>query len=321
VTVYLGSSLMAYLRTEHERKHIREAFSHYMSPDMVKRLADDPDQLRLGGETRELTLLFSDLRGFTSISEKYEAEQLTSLVNRFLTPMTEVTLDHGGTVDKYMGDAMMAFWNAPLDDESHARNAALTALELRQCLAPLNRELEAEAREQDIEYTPLKIGIGVNTGNACVGNMGSEQRFDYSALGDEVNLASRLEGMSKQYGVDIVISGSTRDRLPDFSALELDRIKVIGKTIPVTVHTLLGDATLGQDPEFQAGQEFHEAMLQAYRAQEWDRAAELVVECRSKLEKTQDMKKYYDLMDQRIVELRANPPGPDWDGVAEATSK
>ncbi len=321
VMVYLGSSLMAYLRTEHERKHIREAFSHYMSPDMVKRLADDPDQLRLGGETRELTLLFSDLRGFTSISEKYEAEQLTSLVNRFLTPMTEVTLDHGGTVDKYMGDAMMAFWNAPLDDEAHARNAALTALELRQCLAPLNEELETEAREQDIEYTPLKIGIGVNTGNACVGNMGSEQRFDYSALGDEVNLASRLEGMSKQYGVDIVISGSTRDRLPDFSALELDRIKVVGKTIPVTVHTLLGDATLGQDPEFQAGRENHEAMLQAYRAQEWDRAAELVVECRSKLEKTHDMKKYYDLMDQRIADLRANPPGPDWDGVAEATSK
>lgn len=321
VMVYLGASLMAYLRTEHERKHIREAFSHYMSPDMVKRLADDPAQLRLGGETRELTLLFSDLRGFTSISEKYDAEGLTSLVNRFLTPMTEVTLNHGGTVDKYMGDAMMAFWNAPLDDEDHVRNAALTALDLRRCLAPLNAELEAEAKEQEIEFTPLKIGIGVNTGNACVGNMGSEQRFDYSALGDEVNLASRLEGMSKQYGVDIVISGSTRDKVPDFTALELDRVKVVGKTIPVTVHTLLGDETLGQDPEFQHGLKSHNAMLQAYRAQEWDRAAELVAECRSKLETKQGMKKYYDLMDQRIAELRANPPGPDWDGVAEATSK
>jgi adenylate cyclase len=321
VMVYLGSSLMAYLRTEHERKHIRVAFSHYMSPDMVKRLADDPDQLRLGGETRQLTLLFSDLRGFTSISEKYEAEQLTSLVNRFLTPMTEVTLNHGGTVDKYMGDAMMAFWNAPLDDDAHPRNAALTALELRHCLAPLNEELEAEAREQNIEFTPLKIGVGINTGDACVGNMGSEQRFDYSALGDEVNLASRLEGMSKQYGVDIVISGSTRDQLPDFSALELDRIKVIGKTVPATVHTLVGDEEFGRDPEFQAGLECHNAMLQAFRAQEWDRAAELVAECRSKLEEKLDMKKYYGLMDQRIKELRANPPGPGWDGVAEATSK
>ncbi|MEN8196712.1 MAG: adenylate/guanylate cyclase domain-containing protein, partial [Pseudomonadota bacterium] len=131
-----------------------------------------------------MTLLFSDLRGFTSISEKYDAEQLTSLVNRFLTPMTEVTLNHGGTVDKYMGDAMMAFWNAPLDDEDHARSAALAALELRQCLAPLNEELEAEARERGIKFIPLKIGIGVNTGDACVGNIGSEQRFDYSALGD-----------------------------------------------------------------------------------------------------------------------------------------
>ncbi|MBE9556880.1 MAG: adenylate/guanylate cyclase domain-containing protein [Proteobacteria bacterium] len=321
VTVYLGASLMAYLRTEHERKHIREAFSHYMSPVMVERLADHPDQLRLGGEIRELTLLFSDLRGFTSISEKYDAEQLTSLVNRFLTPMTEVTLNHGGTVDKYMGDAMMAFWNAPLDDEDHPRSAALAALELRECLAPLNEELEAEAREQGIEFIPLKIGIGVNTGDACVGNMGSEQRFDYSALGDEVNLASRLEGMSKQYGVDIVISGNTRGRLPDFTALELDRVKVVGKTIPVTVHTLLGDESLGQDTELQAGLESHNAMLQAYRAQEWDRAAELVAECRLKLEKKLNMKKYYDLMDGRIVELRANPPGPGWDGVAAATSK
>lgn len=321
VMVYLGSSLMAYLRTEHERRHIREAFSHYMSPVMVERLADDPDQLRLGGETRELTLLFSDLRGFTAISEKYEAEQLTSLVNRFLTPMTEVTLDHGGTVDKYMGDAMMAFWNAPLDDEDHARNAALAALDLRRCLAPLNQELEAEARAREKEFTPLRIGIGLNTGDACVGNMGSEQRFSYSALGDEVNLASRLEGMSKQYGVDIVISDGTRDRLPDFTALELDRIKVLGKSVPVTVHSLLDDGALGQDPEFQAGRENHDAMLRAYRAQEWDRARELLAECRTRFQDRLGMKKYYDLMDGYIEDLRANPPGPGWDGAAEATSK
>ncbi|MEN8197742.1 MAG: adenylate/guanylate cyclase domain-containing protein, partial [Pseudomonadota bacterium] len=182
-------------------------------------------------------------------------------------------------------------------------------------------ELEAEARERGIKFIPLKIGIGVNTGDACVGNMGSEQRFDYSALGDEVNLASRLEGMSKQYGVDIVISGSTRDHLPDFTVLELDRVKVVGKTVPVTVHTLLSHGALGEDPEFQAGRESHDLMLRAYRAQEWDRAKELVAECRARLQDKLGMKKYYDLMDARISELRANPPGPGWDGVAEATSK
>jgi adenylate cyclase len=321
VTVYLGSSLMAYLRTEHERSQIRDAFSHYMSPVMVERLAEHPEQLRLGGETRELTLLFSDLRGFTSISEKYDAEQLTSLVNRFLTPMTEVTLKYDGTVDKYMGDAMMAFWNAPLDDGDHPRHAALAALELRGCLSPLNDELKREATERGIEFTPLKIGIGLNTGEACVGNMGSELRFDYSALGDEVNLASRLEGMSKQYGVDIVMSGSTRERVPDLTCLELDRIKVVGKSVPVTVFVLLGDEALAKEEDFRAGAKDHEEMLQAYRAQEWDRAGELAAGCRARLQDRFGLKKYYDLMEFRIAELRANPPGPDWDGVAEATSK
>ena len=201
------------------------------------------------------------------------------------------------------------------------RNAALAALDLRHCLAPLNEALETEAREQGIEFTPLKIGVGVNTGDACVGNMGSELRFDYSALGDEVNLASRLEGMSKYYGVDIVMSGSTRDRLSGFTCLELDRVRVVGKTVPVTIHALLGDGALGRDPDFRTGLESHDAMLGAYRAREWDRAAALLAECRSRLQDSLDMKTYYDLMEGRIERLRANPPGPDWDGVAEADGK
>ena len=167
----------------------------------------------------------------------------------------------------------------------------------------------------------MKIGVGLNTGIACVGNMGSEMRFDYSALGDAVNLASRLEGMSKQYGVDIVMSDSTRGRLPELTSLELDRIKVVGKTVPVTVHALLGDEALGRDPEFRAGRESHDAMLRAYRAQQWDCAAELVAECRSGHQDRLDMRKYYDLMERRIAELRADPPSPGWDGAAEATSK
>jgi adenylate cyclase len=319
--VYVGSSLMAYLRTENERRQIRTAFSHYMSPVMVERLARDPSQLRLGGETRELTLLFCDLRGFTTISEKYDAEGLTSLVNRFLTPITEITLQHGGTVDKYMGDAMMAFWNAPLDIEDHARDAARAALEIKDCLAPLNEALAAEAAEQGREPTPLKIGVGLNTGEACVGNMGSDQRFDYSALGDEVNLASRLEGLSKQYGVDIVISGRTRDKLDGFTTIELDRIRVVGKTVPVTIHALLGDAALRENPDIADGLQQHEDMLQAYREQDWGRAEELIGACRTRFAPAFDFTKLYDLYAARIATYRKDPPGAGWDGVASATSK
>jgi adenylate cyclase len=319
--VYTGSSLMGYLRTENERRQIRTAFSHYMSPVMVERLARDPSQLRLGGETRELTILFCDLRGFTSISEMYDAEGLTSLVNRVLTPITEITLRHGGTVDKYMGDAMMAFWNAPLDIKDHARRAARAALAIKDCLAPLNAELAAEAAREGGQSIPLQIGVGLNTGEACVGNMGSKQRFDYSALGDEVNLASRLEGLSKQYGVDVVISGRTQERLDGFTTIELDRIRVVGKTVPVTIHALLADATLREDPEFAVGLRQHEHMLQAYRARDWDRADELIEACRTFFALRLDLTKLYDLYTDRIAACRRDPPGADWDGVARATSK
>lgn len=319
--VYTGSSLMAYLRTENERRQIRTAFSHYMSPVMVERLARDPSQLRLGGETRELTLLFCDLRGFTTISEQYDAEGLTSLVNRFLTPITEITLRHGGTIDKYMGDAMMAFWNAPLDIRNHAAAAARAALQIKDCLAPLNEELAAEAAAQGRAPTPLKIGIGLNTGAACVGNMGSAQRFDYSALGDEVNLASRLEGLSKQYGVDIVIGGRTQEKLDGFTTIELDRIRVVGKTVPVTIHALIGGAALREDLEFAVGLQQHGDMLQAYRAQDWDRAEELVDACRTCFALRLDLTKLYDLYAGRIAAYRRDPPGAGWDGIARATSK
>ena len=319
--VYTGSSLMAYLRTENERREIRNAFGLYMSPVMVERLARDPSQLRLGGETRELTILFCDLRRFTTISESYDAEGLTSLVNRVLTPITEITLRHGGTVDKYMGDAMMAFWNAPLDVEDHAGQAARAALEITTCLAPVNAELAAEAAERGRPWIPLQVGVGLNTGPACVGNMGSRQRFNYSALGDEVNLASRLEGLSKLYGVDIVISDSARDRLADLATLELDRIIVVGKTVPVRIHALLGDESLRQKPAFAAGLEAHEAMLTAYRSQDWNRAERHLRSCRMQLAADLGLSTLYDLYADRIASCRQSPPGPDWTGVVAAGSK
>jgi len=319
--VYSGSSLMAYLRTEKERRDIRNAFGHYMSPVMVERLARDPGQLRLGGETRELTILFCDLRRFTTISESYDAEGLTSLVNRVLTPITEITLRHGGTVDKYMGDAMMAFWNAPLDIANHAERAAKAALEIRTCLEPVNAELAAEAKESGRPWIPLQIGVGLNTGPACVGNMGSRQRFNYSALGDEVNLASRLEGLSKLYGVDIVISDATQDRLGEFATLELDRIVVMGKSVPVTIHALLGDESLRRDPAFAAGLQAHNSMLAAFRSRDWVLAERLRRSCWFRFAAELGLSTLYDLYAERIASCRERPPGPEWTGVVTAASK
>ncbi len=319
--VYSGSSLMGFVRSESERRQIRDAFSHYMSPALVERLARDPSQLRLGGETREMTLLFCDIRGFTSISEKLDAEQLTRLVNRFLTPMTDATLAHGGTIDKYMGDAMMAFWNAPLDDPDHALHAVQTALEMRRRLVLLNDELEREAEEQGTEFMPLKVGIGLNTGLCSVGNMGSEQRFDYSALGDEVNLASRLEGQTKFYGVDTIMSSRTHGQAEGFTTIELDRIRAVGKTVPVTIHALLGDNTLAEDADVRAALVSQDAMLRAYRRQEWDRAGERLGEVRELMDGHAGLGQYLALFEQRIAAFRRESPGPDWDGVYIATSK
>ena len=319
--VYSGSSLMGFVRSESERRQIRDAFSHYMSPALVERLARDPSQLRLGGETREMTLLFCDIRGFTSIAEKLDAEQLTSLVNRFLTPMTDATLAHGGTIDKYMGDAMMAFWNAPLDDSEHAMHAAQTALEMHRRLFSLNDELEREAAEQGSEFIPLKVGIGLNTGMCSVGNMGSQQRFDYSALGDEVNLASRLEGQTKIYGVDTILSGRTHEQLEGFTTIELDRILAVGKTLPVTIFALLGDSMLAEDSGVRTALVSHDAMLRAYRRQEWDRAEARLDEVRELLDGRVELGQYHALFEQRMAAFRRDPPGPGWDGVYKATSK
>ena len=172
---------------------------------------------------------------------------MTSLINRFLTPTTDVILARRGTIDKYMGDCIMAFWNPPLDDD-HASHACSSALAMMDCTAELNVTLEAEAKAEDKRFIPINVGIGLNSGECCVGNMGSEQRFDYSVLGDDVNLASRLEGQSKTYGVDIVIGENTRRRAPDYAYIELDLIKVKGKQDAVRIFALMGEPARCNDP-------------------------------------------------------------------------
>ena len=320
LAIYILLSYMGYASEEASKKETRNAFSKYLSPDMVNVIAENPAQLKLGGDQREMTLLFCDVRGFTTISEQFDAIGLTALINKLLTPLTNVILGLKGTVDKYMGDCIMAFWNAPLDDPDHARNACLAALDMLAEMQPLNDRLEVEAKEEGRKHIPLKVGIGLNTGTCVVGNMGSDQRFDYSVLGDTVNLASRLEGQSKNYGLRIVIGESTKTLAADMATIELDLIKVKGKTEAVRIFSLLGDDKMAATPEFQALTAKVDEMLAKYRAQDWAGARAACAEARI-LGADHNIDGFFDLYEERFVEGEANPPGADWDGVFVATTK
>jgi len=317
----------AFIREEAQRKQVRSAFGQYLSPDLVNRLADEPDQLTLGGEMREMTFMFCDVRGFTSISELFDAQGLTNLINRFLTPMTNVILDKNGTIDKYMGDCIMAFWNAPLLDEDHARDACESALLMVRDLKDVNEALKQEAEEEEREHRPINIGIGLNSGEACVGNMGSEQRFDYSVLGDNVNLASRLEGQSKTYGVTIVIGDNTAALAPDYAWLELDLIKVKGKTEAVRIFTLLGDPEVAASDSFEKLRDLHVTVLAKYRAQDWTGTRAVIAETRQWIDEIKglglvhELNGFYNLYEERMTQYEAEPLPADWDGVFVATSK
>ena len=321
LSLYGLLTYLHYVREQAARRQVRDAFARYMSPALVEQLAAHPERLKLGGEMREMTVLFCDIRGFTGISEQFKAdpEGLTRLINRFLTPMTDLILDRRGTIDKYMGDCIMAFWNAPLDDPDHARHGCASALAMMEGITALNVDLAAEAEAAGRPHIPIRVGIGLNSGECCVGNMGSEQRFDYSVLGDDVNLASRLEGQSKTYGVDIVIGEATRTRARDFATLELDLIRVKGKDEAVRVFALLGDEALADDPAFTALAARHDEMLAAYRRQDWADARRFVAECRPVA--ASGLAALYDLYETRIATYEADPPGADWDGVFVATSK
>jgi adenylate cyclase len=215
---------------------------------MVKRLVANPGLLKLGGEVRDLTIMFCDIRDFTTISERMEAAALTALLNDFLTPMTEAVLAHDGTIDKYIGDSIMAFWNAPLDAPNHAMLACRATLEMRRRLSLLNAQLAERAAKAGQEHHPIMIGIGLNSGPAMVGNLGARQRLNYSVIGDNVNLASRVEGVSKNFGVDILIGEQTRAAAPDLAAIPIGDIFVKGKTVPARLYALIGGPEVMQSP-------------------------------------------------------------------------
>jgi adenylate cyclase len=268
--IYLVLTFVNYFREQKQRQQIRSAFGFYLSPQLVEQLAKSPEKLVLGGEERRMTILFSDVRGFTTISEHYkdDPQGLTHLMNRFLTPMTNAIIERKGTIDKYIGDAIMAFWNAPLDDDEHEANACEAALEMLARAEALNVEFKREADANGGVYMPLRIGIGLNTGPCVVGNMGSDFRFNYSVLGDTVNVASRLESRTKDYRLSMVIGSRTAERAQGkFATMEIDLIQVKGKKQPEAVFTVIGRAEVASDPRGRELCDFNARMLASYRQQ------------------------------------------------------
>ncbi|MFI4999967.1 MAG: CHASE2 domain-containing protein [Reyranellales bacterium] len=318
--IYVSGSALSFMRAERDRREIRGAFNLYLSPDRVEEIARNPDLLKLGGEQREITVMFTDVRGFTTISEQFDPQGLTRFMNRFLTPMTDLIQAHRGTIDKYMGDAIMAFWNAPLAVEGHAALSCETALAMRARLTELNEVWKAEAEAEGRKHIPVNIGIGLNTGVATVGNFGSTQRLTYSCLGDEVNLSSRLEGQCKAYATGIIIGSKTRLQVPQFAAVELDLIQVKGKTEPERMFALIGDTTVAQSAAFGDLIERQAAFLAAYRAGAFADARKMLLALDAAAATAGWQQGYYAMMGARIDELIADPP-ETWTGVYVAKDK
>lgn len=309
IVVSLHGYVVKFLTELRQKLQIKKQFGTYLSPALVEKLQRHPELLKLGGETKTLTFMFSDIRGFTPISEQYKTDPqgLTHLINRFLTPMTNIIMTNEGTIDKYMGDCIMAFWNAPVDVDKHEQKALKSALEMLAHLEILNEELVNEGK------LPIHIGIGINSGECVVGNMGSDQRFDYSVLGDAVNLASRLEGQSKGYGVTLIIGHDSCSQLGDYQGYkfpELDLIAVKGKTEPARIYTAV------KEEGFEAGN--HQDFIESYYKGDFSKAIKQAKKLSQ--EGSKSLNHYYEIMIERMEELIANPPEV-WDGVYRATSK
>ena len=310
LSVYIAVTFFNFLFTELERSRVRGAFAQYLSPEMVNRLAESNESLVLGGERKEMTFLFSDIRGFTKISEQYkeDPEALTQLINQLLTVLSNAILDHGGTIDKYMGDCIMAFWNAPTDQADHRQLAIKAAHAMNQALDEFNLSMKGNLESE------LEIGIGINSGECIVGNMGSDKRFDYTVLGDSVNLASRLESQSSNYGLHMIIGENTFIEDAAFCIIEIDKIAVKGKSSAETIFTCF-EAKTKFAGEFL---DKHRNFLKEYRAQNWDVAKSLISEL---ISSSDELELYYKYMGSRIEDYEINPPSADWEGVYVAKNK
>ncbi len=305
--IYMHIYTVKYISEFLQKQQIKKQFGTYLSPAMVEKLQKNPELLALGGESRELSIMFTDVRGFTTISEHYgeDVQGLTKIMNRYMTAMTKRIIDNNGTLDKYIGDAQMAFWNAPLDDKDHAMNAVRTAMDMLKDLETFNEEIKGEG------IPAFGMGLGINTATVVVGNMGSDQRFDYTCLGDGVNLAARLEGQSKPYGVKLVVGPQTAELVRDvYQVVELDLIAVKGKTEPARIFTIV-------EKKNSAAEKAHNRFLEAYRSGEWGRAMAMAYEMGPLWDG--ELKDYYEAMLDRMNEMKKAPA--DWDGIFRATSK
>lgn len=329
VTIYAVQTVAVFYREERQRSYIHSAFDRYLSPEIVRQIAADPGRLELGGEERDMSVLMCDIRGFSSISERYSPREVIDFLIDFLTPMSDILLERRATLDKYIGDAILAFWNAPLDDPDHHHNCARAALDMISRTAELNALMasmdaaEIAEREQQGKIWPdvVKIGIGINSGLCCVGNMGSRQRLSYSLIGDTVNVAARLEGLTKQYGVPIIAgSALTAELEGTFALLDIDVVRVVGRDAPEPIAALLGDEDMLASEDFQRLATVQSAMIAAYRAQQWDEAEAELAKGAADYEAF-GIKGLHDLFMQRIAALRDDPPGEGWDGAFQATQK
>jgi len=306
--IYMHIYTVKFISEFMQKQQIKKQFGTYLSPDLVAKLQRQPDLLKLGGESRELSIMFTDVRGFTTISEHYgeDVQGLTSIMNRYMTVMTRAILENNGTLDKYIGDAQMAFWNAPLDNKQHALDAVRTSFQMLKDLEIFNEEVKSEG------IPAFGMGLGINTATVVVGNMGSTQRFDYTCLGDGVNLAARLEGQSKPYGVKLVVGPQTAELVRDvYQVVELDLIAVKGKTEPARIYTIF-DVTDG------AGDLLHKKFLELYRQGKWDAAINMIKDLKRCW--NEDLDAYYEMMEKRIQDLKIEEPYK-WDGIYRATSK
>ncbi|WP_141734410.1 adenylate/guanylate cyclase domain-containing protein [Oligoflexus tunisiensis] len=301
------TTIYKYMTEELERKKLKGAFQHYLSPEVINQMLEHPEKMQLGGVRRDLTVLFSDVRGFTTISESLSPEKLCELMNEYFTPMTSLILRSGGVLDKYIGDAIMAFWGAPVALPQHADCAAQVALDMLRALDQVRQTFKEK------QFPPIDIGIGLNTGPMSVGNMGSTERFTYTVMGDAVNLGSRLEGLTKEYGVQILISEFTQKQLTPgrFFTRDLDHIRVKGKLEPVHVFELVRPENFRSLPDLQNFIETFHAARQAYREKRWEDAIRLFNACL--LQRPGD--KASALYVERCTQYCEQPPVDNWDGV------